>query len=83
MATAKEMWDTVLYSTKHAKGQTMTEYLQTMNRLRQQLYNMGVANRINDDEMFRILTMGVSLTHPELVEPFDLPARQGTPLTLQ
>ncbi|OWY93632.1 hypothetical protein PHMEG_00036899, partial [Phytophthora megakarya] len=72
-----------LYSTKHVKGQTMTEYLQTMNRLRQQLCNMGVAHRVDDDEMLRVLTMGVSLTHPELVEQFDLPARQGTPLTLQ
>eukprot|EP00644_Phytophthora_capsici_P018728 jgi/Phyca11/132074/e_gw1.131.13.1 len=56
-----------LYSTKHVVGQPMSEYLTIMNRFRQQLRNMGPTYAVNDDDMLGILTMGVSLTHPELV----------------
>ncbi|KAK1942466.1 Metal transporter nramp1 [Phytophthora citrophthora] len=80
MATAKEMWDTIvadkterdysyvallkaqLYNTKHVKGQTLTEYLATMVRLRQQLSSMGTTHAVDDDEMLRVLTMGVIST---------------------
>ncbi|POM60073.1 hypothetical protein PHPALM_31111 [Phytophthora palmivora] len=54
-----------------------------MTRLRQQLCNIGTEHTIADEEMARVLLMGVSLTHRELVEQFDLPTRQGTPPTLQ
>ncbi|KAK1945661.1 hypothetical protein P3T76_002709 [Phytophthora citrophthora] len=80
MATAKEMWDTIvadkterdylyvallkaqLYNTKHVKGQTLTEYLATMVRMRQQLSSMGTTHAVDDDGMLRVLTMGVTLT---------------------
>uniref|UniRef100_H3HAI1 Integrase catalytic domain-containing protein n=1 Tax=Phytophthora ramorum TaxID=164328 RepID=H3HAI1_PHYRM len=54
-----------------------------MTHLRQQLRNVGSEHAISDDEMARLLLMGVAMTHRELVEQFDLPTRQGNPPTLQ
>ncbi|GMF32442.1 unnamed protein product [Phytophthora fragariaefolia] len=61
----------------------MADYLRTMTQLRQQLRNVGSEHAISDDEMARLLLMGVAVTHRELVEQFDLPTRQGNPPTLQ
>eukprot|EP00644_Phytophthora_capsici_P002717 jgi/Phyca11/105598/e_gw1.11.330.1 len=72
-----------LYHQTHAKGQPMGQFIASMTRIRQQLRNIGPEHTITDEEMSRLLLMGVSLTHPELVEQFDLPTRQGTPPTLQ
>eukprot|EP00644_Phytophthora_capsici_P019613 jgi/Phyca11/22046/fgenesh1_pg.PHYCAscaffold_501_\ len=99
MATAKEMWDTIvadktkrdfsyvsllkgqLYTTRHVEGQPMAEYLAVMNRIRQQLRSVGTV--VTDGEMLSALTTVVQLSHPELVQQFDLPTRQGHPPTLQ
>ncbi|GMF56114.1 unnamed protein product [Phytophthora fragariaefolia] len=48
-----------------------------------QLRNVGSEHAISDDEMARLLLMGVAVTHQDLVEQFDLPTRQGNPPTLQ
>ncbi|KAF4143544.1 Zinc knuckle [Phytophthora infestans] len=47
------------------------------------MINFGALHAADDDEMVRLLAMGVSLTHPELVEQFDLHSRQRAPPTLQ
>ncbi|KAI9996090.1 hypothetical protein PInf_013268 [Phytophthora infestans] len=44
----------------------MAEYPKTMNQLRLQMINFGALHAADDDEMVRLLAMGVSLTHPEL-----------------
>lgn len=68
-----------LYQNTHTEGQSMADYLVGMTRLRQQLQSMSSEHAISDEEMARLLLMGVSLTHRELVEQFDLPTRQGDP----
>ncbi|EGZ15482.1 hypothetical protein PHYSODRAFT_507562 [Phytophthora sojae] len=65
-----------LYQNTHTEGQSMADYLVGMTRLRQQLQSMSSEHAISDEEMARLLLMGVSLTHRELVEQFDLPTRQ-------
>uniref|UniRef100_H3H705 Uncharacterized protein n=1 Tax=Phytophthora ramorum TaxID=164328 RepID=H3H705_PHYRM len=72
-----------LYQCSHQQDQLMADYLRTMTHLRQQLRNVGSEHEISDDEMARLLLMGVAMTHRELMEQFDLPTRQGNPPTLQ
>ncbi|KAE9331789.1 hypothetical protein PF008_g15255 [Phytophthora fragariae] len=72
-----------LYQCFHEQDQLMADYLRTMTHMRQQLRNVGSEHAISDDEMARLLLMGVAMTHRELVEQFDLPTRQGSPPTLQ
>ncbi|OWY92438.1 hypothetical protein PHMEG_00038570, partial [Phytophthora megakarya] len=72
-----------LYQCSHQQDQSMADYLRTMTRLRQQLRSVGNEYAINDDEMARILLMGVAMTQRSLVEQFDLSTRQGNPPTLQ
>eukprot|EP00644_Phytophthora_capsici_P002352 jgi/Phyca11/114698/e_gw1.27.299.1 len=47
-----------LYTTKHTKGQPMTEYLAGMNKIRQQLRGLGANYAVSDEEMLSVLTMG-------------------------
>ncbi|KAE9019779.1 hypothetical protein PF011_g5681 [Phytophthora fragariae] len=72
-----------LYQCSHEQDQLMADYLRTMTHMRLQLRNVGSEHAISDDEMARLLLMGVAMTHRELVEQFDLPTRQGSPPTLQ
>ena len=72
-----------LYQHSHHRGESMLEYLKKMASFRQKLQNMGPEHSITDNEMARLLRMGVVITHRELIEQFDLPTRQGNPPTLQ
>ena len=60
-----------LYQHSHHRGESMLEYLKKVASLRQQLQNMGTEYNITDDEMARLLLMGVPITHRELIEQFD------------
>ncbi|EGZ06669.1 hypothetical protein PHYSODRAFT_319490 [Phytophthora sojae] len=71
-----------LYQTSHNEGQLLAEYITTMTQLRQKLRNMGPDHAITDNDMAQLLLMGVAVTHPELLDHFDLPTRQGNPPTL-
>ncbi|KAE8987963.1 hypothetical protein PR003_g16448 [Phytophthora rubi] len=71
-----------LYQTSDTEGQSLADYITTMTQLRQKLRNMGQEHTIGDDDMAHLLFMGVALTHPELLDQFDLPTRQGHPPTL-
>ncbi|KAG6611473.1 uncharacterized protein IUM83_15631 [Phytophthora cinnamomi] len=72
-----------LYQCSLERGQSMADYISTMTRRRQRLWNMGVEHAISDQEMDSVLLMGVAVMHKELIEQFDLPTRQGHPPTLQ
>ncbi|KAG6623103.1 uncharacterized protein IUM83_12186 [Phytophthora cinnamomi] len=71
-----------LYQTSHTDGQSLAEYITTMTQLRQKLRNMGPEHGITDNDMAQLLLMGVAVTHPELLDQFDLPTHQGNPPTL-
>ncbi|ETN14300.1 hypothetical protein PPTG_07930 [Phytophthora nicotianae INRA-310] len=65
-----------LYALKHVQGQPMSEYLSNMGRTRQLLNIVDPTHAISDDEMARILVMGVMQTHRDLVDQFYLLAKE-------
>ncbi|ETP23533.1 hypothetical protein F441_03361 [Phytophthora nicotianae CJ01A1] len=65
-----------LYALKHVQGQLMSEYLSNIGRTRQLLNIVDPTHAISDDEMARILVVGVMQTHRDLVDQFYLLAKE-------